>query len=156
MATEEQKKQNMLRLSNLALLGLAAGVWDLLGDGARGLSYEIGDEILPMLEKEMGLEIAGETPLAVLQEVGRLFVDEFGFAQEVTVSEDGDVLTMKVHGCINRTFSDKLEAAGVNYPFICPYMAVANAVFGRMGEKVRSTVQRWVEGKGSIITFELV
>lgn len=156
MATEEQKKQNMLRLVNLALLGLASGVWDLLGDGAKGLSHEIGEQLLPILEKEMGLEIAGQTPLEVLQEVGRLMVDEFGFAQDVTVEADGNILRMKVHGCINRNFTDKLEAAGVPYPFICPYLALSNAVFSRMGEKARSEIQKWSEGKGSIITFELI
>ncbi len=156
MATEEQKKQNLLRLVNLALLGLAAGTWDLLGDGARGLSYEIGEAILPILEKEMGLEIAGQSPLEVLQEVGRLMVDEFGFAENVTVEADGNVLRMKVYGCVNRSFTDKLEAAGVPIPFICPYMAISNAVFNRMGEKVRTEIQRWREANGSIITFELI
>ena len=56
----------------------------------------------------MGLEIDGESPEDVLQEVGRLFVDEFGFATEVEVASDGDVFTMKVHNCVNRSMTDDL------------------------------------------------
>lgn len=155
MATEEQKKQNMLRLARMTLFGLTTGVWDLLGEGSLGLSHEIGDEILPILEKEMGLEIAGEDPVQVLQEVGRIMVDEFGFAQSVDVSGDGDRLVMKVHSCANRKLSDDLEAAGITHPFICPFMCVSDAVFDHMGIKVMSKVDRWHEANGSIITFTL-
>lgn len=156
MATEEEKKQNMLRLARLTLFGLTTGVWDLLGEGALGLSHEIGDEILPILEKEMGLEVAGEDPTQVLQEIGRIMVDEFGFAQEADVSGDGDRLVMKVRSCANRKLTDDLTAAGVTHPFICPFMCVADAVFDRMGIKAMSKVDKWEEGNGSIITFTLL
>jgi hypothetical protein len=104
----------------------------------------------------MGLEIDGESPEDVLQEVGRLFVDEFGFATEVEVASDGDVITMKVHNCANRTFTDDLVAAGVGSPFICPFMCVSDAVFDRMGEKALTKIEKWVKGNGSIITFEFI
>ena len=156
MATDEEKKQNMLRLARLTLYGLTTGIWDLIGEGALGLSHEIGDEILPVLEKEMGLEIAGENPTEVLQEVGRLMVDEFGFAKEVEVTSDGDVLTMKVHTCANRKLTDDLMAAGVGKPFICPFLCISDTVLDRMGVKAMTNVEKWVEGKGSIITFELI
>ncbi len=156
MATEEQKKQNMLRLSRLTLFGLATGIWDLLGDGARGLSHEIGDEILPVLEKEMGLEIAGESADAVLHEVARLFVDEFGFAQDAAVKGDGDIFTLRVRGCVNRKLCDDLESSGVTVPFICPYLAVADAVLDHVKIKARTKMERWHEGDGTIITFEVI
>jgi hypothetical protein len=156
MATEEEKKRNMLRLARLTLFGLTAGIWDLIGDGARGLSHEIGDEILPVLEKEMGLEIAGENPEDALQEVGRLMVDEFGFAKEVEVIGDGDVIQMKVHTCAQRRLTDDLEEAGVGTPFICPFMCVSDAVLDRMGIKAMTKVEKWEEGGGSIITFEVI
>ena len=155
MATEEQKKANLVRLVRMTLFGLTAGIWDMLGEGAFGLSHQIGTQLLPVLENEMGLEIAGEEPKDVLQEVGRLMVDEFGFATEVDVTEDGDRLIMRVHECVNRKFTDDLVKVGLTSPFICPYMCVSNAVFDRMGIKVMSKVAKWVEGKGSIITFEL-
>ena len=156
MANDEQKKENLLRLTRLSLLGISAGVWDLLGEGAYGLSHEIGDLILPILEKEMGLELAGEDPEQVLQEVGRLMVDEFGFAGDVTVTREGDTLTMKVHTCSNRHFTDQLLEAGVLKPYICPFLCVSDAVLDRMGEKAMTTVEKWEEGQGSILTFELI
>ncbi len=156
MATEEQKKKNILRLARLSLLGVSAGVWDLLGEGALGLSHQIGSLLLPVLEKEMGLEIAGETPEQVMQEVGRLMVDEFGFAADVDVTRDGDEITMKVHTCSNRRFTDQLMESGVTKPFICPFLCVGDAVLDRMGEKARGTVAKWEEGNGSIITYELI
>lgn len=156
MATEEQKKANMLRLTRLSLFGLTTGVWDLLGEGSFGLSHEIGDEILPVLEKEMGLEIAGEDPEDILHEFGRIMVDEFGFANEVEVSGDGNMITMKVRGCKNVHFAESLAEAGVTHPFICPFMNVSDALFDRMGVKAMSEVEMWPEGNGSIITFELI
>lgn len=156
MATEEQKKQNLVRLLRMALYGLTVGTWDLLGESAYGISRQIGAQILPVMEKEMGLEIAGESPKDMLQEMGRLFVDEFGFAREVTVSEEGDKLVMKVRGCLNFKFTDDLQAAGVEWPFICPYMCAATVALERMGIKARASIQRWPEGAGSIITFELI
>ena len=51
-----------------------------------------------------------------------------------------------------RTFTDDLMAAGVS----CPFMCVSGAVFDRMGIKTMNKVEKWVEGKGSIITFELL
>lgn len=156
MATDEQKKANMLRLARLTLYGLTAGIWDLLGEGALGLSHLIGSEILPVLEKEMGLELAGESLVDIANEVGRIAVDEFGFASEVEVTGDGDKIIMKVRNCANRKLTDDLMAAGVSKPFICPFLCIADAVFERMGEKAMSSVEKWEEGKGSIITFELI
>ncbi len=156
MATEEEKKKNLLRLIELTLLGLSTGVWDLLGESSLGLSHQIGSRLLPILEQEMGLEITGEEPEHVLQEIGRLFVDEFGFSSKVEVKREGDTITMLVHSCVNRAFTDKLVEVGVTTPFTCPYLAISNFALNQMGMKARSNVTKWVEGKGSILTFELV
>jgi len=156
MATEEEKKRNMLRLCRLTLYGLTAGIWDLLGEGSLGLSRLIGDEILPVLEKEMGLEIAGESIEDITIEVGRLAVDEFGFASDVEVTSDGDKVTMKIRNCANRKLTDDLLAFGITHPFICPFVCVTDAVFDRLGVKAVTSVAKWEEGNGSIITFELI
>ena len=156
MATEEQKKENMLRLSRLTLYGLTTGVWDILGEGALGLGNEIGQKILPVLEKEMGLEIAGETPEDILQELSRILVDEFGFASNIEVSREGDILTAKVANCLHRKLDDELIAAGVEKLFICPILCAAVAAFNRSDLKSTTNVESWPEGKGSILTFELL
>ncbi len=154
MATEESKKQNVLRLTSMALASLTAGVWDTLGEASFALAGPMGDEILGMMEKEMGLEIAGESPKDVVNEICRIFVDEFGFAKEIAVAMDGDQkLVLKVRSCINVPFTDRLAAAGVEKPFICPIMNACGAALRRMNFKMHHDVQKWPDGNGSIITF---
>ncbi len=156
MATEEQKKANQLRLANLTLFGVTSGFWNLLGDTALAVGPEIGEEILKVMEKEMGLEIAGETPEVVLTEIARLFVDEFGFAGNIEIVTEGDTITMKVHNCLNRNLTDRLIEAGVGKPFICPIMNSGFAAMRRLGIRTRENVVKWAEGNGSIITFKLI
>jgi hypothetical protein len=154
MATEEAKKENVLRLTSLALASLTAGVWDTLGESSFALSGPIGDAILHMMEKEMGLEIAGESPKDVINEICRIFVDEFGFAKDIAVETDGDQkMLLRVRNCINVPFTDRLTAAGVEKPFICPIMNACAAALKRLGFKMRNDVTKWPEGSGSLITF---
>jgi peroxiredoxin family protein len=155
MANEEQKKTNQIRLVNLALLSLAAGAWDTLGESAFSFSGPMGHEVLKVMEKEMGLEIAGEDAHSVMMEISRIFVDEFGFASSIEVEEVApDHFQLKVRNCVNRSFTDKLMAAGVEKPFICPILNACSAAMRRMGYKYRGDVNKWVEGNGSIIEFK--
>jgi hypothetical protein len=155
MATEEGKKENRLRLTNMALLSLSASTWNTLGDSAFAFSGPMGSQILDIMEKEMGLEIAGEDPQEVMSEIGRIFVDEFGFCGDIDVeTQSEDTMVLKVHNCVNRAFTDKLMAAGVEKPFICPIMNACQAALRRMDYKASNDVEKWVEGKGSVITFK--
>lgn len=157
MATEEKKKENRARLANLALLSVAAGAWDVLGKGVNALGGPMGDSVLKVMEKEMGLEVGGEDPEAVLMEVGRIFIDEFGFATDIEVKAlDDEHFQLKVKNCVNRQFTDKLMEAGVEKPFICPIMNASRSALKRMGYRVHEDVEKWEEGKGSIITFSKV
>lgn len=155
MATDEQKKKNLLRLMDMTLLSVSAGVWNVMGESVfASAGRPMGDNVLQVLEKEMGLEIAGETPKDVLMEIGRIFVDEFGFAGQIDVEEKGEnEFEIKVTKCINRKFTDKLMAAGVKKPFICPIMNTSEAALRRMGFVMRNDIEKWVAGEGSIITF---
>ncbi len=116
MATEQKKQQNRAELANMALLSVAAGVWDVLGrKGVNALSGPMGDEILKVMEREMGLEIAGEDPETVLMEISRIFVDEYGFASDIEVKiEDEKHFHLNVKNCVNRAFTDKLREADRN------------------------------------------
>lgn len=157
MALDEQKKENRLRLTNLALLSLASSTWNMLGDTAFAFSGPMGSQILNIMEKEMGLEIAGEDPKNVMMEIARIFVDEFGFAGEIEViQKDEGNFEVRVRNCVNRAFTDKLTAAGVEKPFICPILNAMQASLRRMGFKMHENVEKWVDGKGSIITFKEV
>lgn len=154
MSTESEKKQNQIRLVNMALLGLAAGTWDVLGKGVNAFSGPMGDEILKVIEQEMGLKIAGEDPTTVMTEISRVFIDEYGFASDIEVSaQDGEHFQLRVRNCVNSSFTDKLLAAGVEKPFICPIMNACRAALRRAGYKTHENIERWMEGQGSIITF---
>ena len=157
MATEEKKKENRLRLTNMALLSLSAGAWNMLGESAFSMSGPMGESILAIMEKEMGLEIAGEDPEAVMMEIARIFVDEFGFASDIEVeTKNENHIELKVCNCVNRRFTDKLIEAGVEKPFICPILNACQAALRRMDFKMREDVEKWVDGKGSIITFKSI
>ncbi len=155
MASEEVKRANQYRLATMALTSLAAGVWDTLGDSAFAFSGQMGRQVLGIMEKEMGLEIAGEEPEDVLSEISRIFVDEFGFASDISVERKSpELLELKVHNCINRHYTDELAAVGVEKPFICPIMNATQAALRRMDIKASVDVRKWPEGNGSIITFK--
>ncbi len=154
MATDIEKKQNLIRLSNLSLAGVTKGVWDFVGESSLALSHSIGATIIRTMEKEMGLEISGENPKDVLQEISRIFVDEFGFASDIEVEENEQSYVLRVNYCVNRKLTDQLAAEGVEIPFICPAMNAAIAALDRMKIRVRHSVKKNSEKKGSIITLE--
>lgn len=154
MATDEVKKQNLLRMVGLSLEVLAEEVYDTLGDTAMVLSKGMGDAILEMMEKEEGLEIAGETPLEIGKEIDRILVDEFGFAKEITLDVDANaVATINVNGCINTAFTDKMLAKGLKMNYVCPAMLISSAAMRQMGLKGRVKIDRWPEGHGCKIVF---
>lgn len=158
MATEQKKQQNRAELANMALLSVAAGAWDVLGEkGVNALSGPIGDGILKVMEQEMGLEIAGEDPETVLMEISRIFVDEYGFASDIEVEiEDDKTFHLHVKNCVNRGLTDKLIEAGVTHPYICPIMNSARSALKRMGYKTHQDIEQWREEKGSKIHFSAI
>jgi hypothetical protein len=156
MATDDEKKRNMVRLLNMTLLGVTKGVWDFVGETSFALSQKIGNEILKMMEKEMGLEIAGENHSDVINEICRLFVDEFGFARNIDVNEEDGVITLNVQHCLNSKLNDQLLEAGIEKSFICPIMNALVAAFKRMNIRARQDICKNPEGNGSIITLELM
>jgi hypothetical protein len=154
MATEEAKKENMLRMTELSLEVLASEVWDTLGESAMVLSKGMGDAILEALEKEGGLELDASDSLAVGKEIDRLFVDELGFAKDIAFNRDENLVsTIKVSNCINTIFTDKLLATGMKMNFTCPIMLTCDAALRGMNIKRRIKIERWEAGKGCIITF---
>jgi hypothetical protein len=115
----------------------------------------MGDHILEVMEKEMGLEIAGDDPQEVMIEISRIFVDEFGFCSDIDVEANEGDYTLTVKKCVNSKLADQLQAAGVEKPFICPIMNACQAALKRMNFKMRSDVTKLAE-EDSIITFKSV
>ena len=136
MATIEEKKRNRLRLNNYILAAMAEGLWGLMGEAAVGLTVKFGETILKVMEKEMGLELAGETVEDWSAEIGRLLVDEFDAGKNYYIKTTGDALTIHAEGCMFQRACTSLQETGIQ-PYICPVRAVCAAALRRMGEKVR-------------------
>jgi hypothetical protein len=156
MATEEQKKQNMMRIMTLMISGLAKALYELFGETAYATMSEVGKEILQIMEKEMGLELAGDTPKAVLTEIGRIFADEMGFIESFKVEGDGKELKLTVSKCQGWALSQKIAAQGVEFPFTCPIMNVGEAALLRMGKHAHRTITPIPATRGSTITYTFV
>ena len=155
MATEERKKLNQLRLLEMIVAGLTTSVWDMVGDSAYVFSRSIGESILQVMEKEMGLEIAAEPSGGdVGTEINRIFVDEFGLAESIELTADGNTATSRVKNYAGYQMFKKLMDAGVEQPFTDPIMCTGQAVLHRMGMKVRVRAEVWEEGKGMLINWE--
>jgi hypothetical protein len=156
MATEAKKAENTLRLAGMTLVSMSVGIWDFVGEAALVLAPQMGEETLKMMEKEMGLEVSGEKPEDMLAEIGRLFVDEFGFASEITVESADNTITVKAKDYGLVPLLEQMEAAGVERPFICAIMNAGLAALRRLGLKAHVDIEKWKAGNGTITTFELI
>lgn len=151
MATDEEKKVNRLRLLDMVFASVARGFWELVEDGALALGPALGKQLLSVMENEMGLEIAGEDTQDVINEMGRLFVDEFGFAQKVDVQQNQDGIALHVHNCVLKTMDAELTNDGIE-PFICPFRNCGLAALTRANVRTRPAVVV-DEQQGCTVTF---
>ncbi len=137
MATEEEKKRNLARINAMIIYGLEKGLWDLFGESALATTNAVGDGMLALLEKNMGLEIADEDPQNILTEIGRIFIDEFGIAARFDVTKNDENVDFVVERCVLLHVEKDLVEAGIK-PFVCPYLNIsAAALRERMGMRTR-------------------
>jgi len=155
MATEEQKKQNLIRMKNLMIEGMAKALYDLFGESAQATMIEVGKDILGIMEKEMGLEIAGENPKDLMTEVGRIFVDEFGYVESFQVEESGSEISLYVDNCKGWHLTQQILKTGVDIPFTCPIMNVGQAALMRLGMPAHKRIEPREDVKGSRIIFSI-
>ena len=156
MATEEAKKDNRLRLASMYIVGLTGAIWDFVGDSALALRPQMGERMLQMLEKEMGLEIAGETPQDVMMEITRLFSDEFGFCGETEMETNGNTIVMKIKDSRDKVYAQAVAKAGVEKYFLSPILNSGLVALQRMGIKAQGDVELWEAGNGVIITIKML
>jgi|GEM_PF-528392 len=137
MATEEQKKIRQLRVFNQIIAGLAKGFYDLFGDSAGSVAGPIGELIIQEMEHDCALELQGEDPQAILTELGRLLVDEYGLLQKASlrINDEAQEIDIVCEGCLLWSATERLMAAGVR-PFTCAPMMIAGAAMRkRLGKK---------------------
>ncbi len=157
MATEEEKKRNLARINAMIIYGLEKGLWDLFGESALATTNLIGNGMLELLEKTMGLEIGGEDPQDVLTEIGRLFVDEFGIATRFDIKRMDDDIDFIIENCVLMQVEKDLVEAGIK-PFVCPYLNISTAAMrNRMGLKTKiSGFEVNLDKKSCVLQFQMV
>jgi len=156
MATEEAKKKQMVRVFSLMIAGLAKGIYDVLDDSAYALMRGVGKDILEILQKEMGLEIKGEEPEDVLNELMRIWVDEIGFIEDANINKTDSGWVVTGHHCKGWNLTQKILASGVKEPFTCPIMNTMNAALEKMGIKTKMQITPQPETRGTQFTLTIV
>ncbi len=156
MASEEEKKKNMMRLMTLMIAGMAKALYDLFGDTAYAAMGEVGKSLLTIMENEMGLEIDNENPKDVIMEVGRIFTDEMGFVADFRVEENGNEIALIVDKCAGWDLTQSILKHGVPVPFTCPIMNVGQAALLKMGKHAQKKIEPRPEVRGSTITFTML
>jgi hypothetical protein len=139
MATEEQKKLRQLRLFNNLIFGFAKGLYDLFGESMLATTETIGEDLLEEFEHELGLEVHGEDPEAILTEIERLLMDEYGLVKDITLDIDEGSQEIKVvtQGCLLWRATESLKAVDVP-PYTCVPMSLATAALRkRLGKKAK-------------------
>jgi hypothetical protein len=156
MVTEEKKLENRAQLWGMTVTGMTLGIWGMVEESATSLAPQIGSQILEMMETKLGKKIDSTKPEEALQQLGRLFVEEFGYAADAKM----DVAEKRIRVSFSKTISAPefamLEQRGVKRIFSHPFMSAGVAVLSRIGQKARWTVEIDTSGGNETITFDLL
>ncbi len=139
MATDEQKKARELRLYNDILAGFAKGLYDLFEDAALAIMKEIGAKVLAQMEDELALEIQGESPQDILDEIARLLVDEYGLMTEINITFDDESHHLGIHcqDCSFWQLCSSLKSDNIE-PYVCvPMMMSTSSLHQRLGQRAK-------------------
>jgi hypothetical protein len=156
MATDPEKILHRARLWGLVAIGMTQGIWDMVEESAASLSPSIGETVLGEFERQLGLEIAGEKPEDLLVELGRIFVDEYGYASEAKVEHTNEIIRVSLLNALGMPEWANLQDHGVEKLFSHPYLCTALAALARSGIKARGKVELDKAAKSQIVTFELL
>ncbi len=153
MATEEEKKKQLVMVFSMMVQGLAAGIYELFEDSAFALMKTVGKDLLDIMQKEMGLEIEGEDPGEVLNELLRIWVDEIGFFESAKVEKTDNGWVIVGNKCKGWNLTQKILKTGVKEPFTCPVMNSMNAALDKIGVKTHMKIEPVHETKGTKFTL---
>lgn len=156
MATEDEKKAQLVKVFSLMIEGLAKGIYDLFEDSAFALMKTVGEDLLEIMQKEMGLEISGEEPGDVLNELLRIWVDEIGFFDDANVETTDDGWVVVGNHCKGWNLTQKILDSGVKVPFTCPVMNSMNAALAKTGVRAKMQIEPLHETKGTKFTLTKV
>lgn len=153
MASEEEKKRQLVRVLELMIEGLAKGIYDLFEESAYALMRTVGQDLVAIMEKEMGLEIHGENPTDVLTELLRLWEDEFGYFDETSVKEIDNGWEIEGHHCKGYNLNEKIVSLGIKEPFTDPAMNSMHAILEKLNIETHMHIEDLPAVKGIKFTL---
>jgi hypothetical protein len=156
MATDLDKYAHRARLWGMVVVSMTKGIWDLVEDSAVTLSPFIGENLLAELEKSAGFEVAGEKPEHMLVELGRILVDEVGYATEAKVEAGDKSYKLILINAVGLPEFKSLEAKGITKPFSNPVYCTGLAAMARLGYKCRAKMDIDLDTKTQTTTFDLL
>lgn len=156
MATEQEKDAHRARMWGLTTIGMTLGIWEMVEELATSLTPLIGDALVLEIEKQLGLEIAGEKPADLFVELGRIFVDEYGFGSEVKVVSADKTIHVTFKNAAGTPEFAGLKQHGVEKLFSHPFLCTGIAALAKMGIKAHGNVEVDIVDNTQIITFELL
>ncbi len=156
MGTDQEKIANRARMWGLVVFSMTAGIWDMVEESSVSLSPIIGEQLLKMAEKQLGLEIAGESPEHIMVELGRIFVDEYGFCSSAQTDVSGNTIKVVLAHAVGVPEFKLLMDMGVEKPFSHPFMCAGLAALARLGRRARPTLELDVTNQTYTITFEML
>ena len=156
MANDLEKNANRARLWGLTTIGLTLGIWDMVQEASTALIPIIGEGILKDIEKTLGLEIAGEKPEDILTDLGRILVDESGFATEAKLEKTDKGFRVTLINAVGSAEFASLREKGVEKLFSHPVLCTGIAALARLGLKTRGDVTIDPAAKVQTVTFEVL
>lgn len=156
MGNEQKQLENRARLWGLTVTGLTMGIWGMVEESATSLAPGVGKQILEMVETQLGKKIDAAKPDEVLGQLGKVFVDEFGYASAVKVESADKQVKVSFTKAISAPEFGLLAERGVKKIFSHPFMSAGMAALGRMGARARWNVAVDPAGGNETITFDLL
>jgi hypothetical protein len=156
MVTEQQKLDNRARLWGMTVTGMTLGIWAMVEESSTSLAPQIGMQILELVETKLGKKIDSQKPEDAIRQLGRVFVDEFGYAADVKVESTGPQIRASFSKAISAPEFSLLAQRGVKKIFSHPFMSAGIAAISRLGQKARWTVEIDPAGGNETITFDLL
>ena len=133
MVTEEQKKNRQIELVNSVMFGLGKGLYDVLGDSTMRVMAVVGQHTLCDMENRIGREVKGGDAGAILAEVGRILVDEYGVLSAFEPSSLGGTLAQVIcTGCLFKPASIQLRDADIPAHTCIPESIITAALRNRL------------------------
>jgi len=142
-----------LKPLNTLVYGLCAGLWDLAGEGSKAIMRQIGRELYERFIKE---NMDRSSVEKALESTHKIMAEQFKVCEDVNYTLKGDLVEIKVSGCILAEVTKMLMEKNIP-PIFCPY---AN-IFMTMLEDVTGSsydiksIER-VSEKESLIILEKV